>query len=106
MSSDDMTSPPTLCLVVPVCSSKASLPELIRHLETVVRSAPTCLQAILVYDGGRDRSWTVTCQIVGQHGFISCPAGGVLRSTLQIRGRITTAGIAVVRLGIVTVSSS
>jgi undecaprenyl-phosphate 4-deoxy-4-formamido-L-arabinose transferase len=64
--------PPGISVVVPVYNSEATLPELIRRVEPILRSraGEGNYQAILVNDASRDGSWGVIQQLAREHSFI------------------------------------
>ena len=57
-------------VVIPVYRSSASLPELVRRLEPVLRELFPDFEVILVNDGSPDESWTVVRELAARHSFV------------------------------------
>ncbi len=59
-----------LSIVIPVYRSEATLPELVRRLETVLNAIADDFELILVNDCSPDRSWEVICELAQQNSWI------------------------------------
>jgi glycosyltransferase involved in cell wall biosynthesis len=59
-----------LSIVVAVYNSSASLTELIRRMEAVLKDSYAAFEVILVNDGSTDDSWPVIKKLASQHPFV------------------------------------
>jgi len=59
-----------ISVVVPVYNSAPMLTELVRRLETTLKSMGLAFELILVNDGSRDDSWEVICALAACHPWV------------------------------------
>lgn len=62
--------PPSISVVVPVFNGAATLPELVRRIESALDGLSSSLELILVNDGSDDESWDVIAELCGRHEWI------------------------------------
>ncbi len=65
-----MLAKPSVSMVVPVCNSAGSLPDLVNRLENALLDTSADFEVVLVNHGSQDRSWDAICHIAQERKWV------------------------------------